>query len=138
MRVPVASSLLVLASLFTLACGGGADATTPEVSEQKQELSAIGSGCSSDSQCSSGLCWDTADSYPVYNPSWESGNVCTVECVPGTAGDTYCRQLAAQYRAPYPSGARCLYARAVYDNGQDGEYYVCDLVRAGLGSYWSE
>ncbi len=36
MRAPVASSLLVLASLFTLACGGGADATTPEVAEQKQ------------------------------------------------------------------------------------------------------
>lgn len=137
MRIPVASSLMVVASLFTLACGG-VEGREPTVSEQKQALSAIGSGCSHDSQCASGLCWDTADSYPIYNPSWESGNVCTVECEPGAAGDTYCRQLAAQYNAPYPSGARCLFARAVYDTGYDGEYYVCDLIRAGLGSYWSE
>ncbi|WP_164011123.1 hypothetical protein [Pyxidicoccus trucidator] len=138
MRVPVAASLLVLASLFTLACGGAEVVTEPTLSEQEQALKAIGASCSSDSQCSSGLCWNTADSYPTYNPSWESGNACTVECTAGTAGDTYCKQLAAQYGAPRPNSARCLHSRGVYDDGDDAIIYICDLVRAGLGSYWSE
>ncbi|RKH15335.1 hypothetical protein D7V97_00590 [Corallococcus sp. CA053C] len=136
MKLPLASSLMVLCSVFSLACG--TDVAEPTLAAQEQSLLSIGKSCSSDSQCSSGLCWNTADSYPTYNPSWESGNACTVECTSGTAGDTYCKQLAAQYGAPYPSSARCLHARGVYDNGDDSIVYICDLVRAGLGSYWSE
>jgi hypothetical protein len=137
MRKVFHASLLSLIALFPLACGTP-DTDLAAVDSTHQALSAIGSGCSSDTQCSTGLCWDTNDSYPTYNPSWEHGTLCTVECTPGAAGDTYCRNLAAQYNAPQPNSARCLFARAVYDNGEDGSFYICDLIQAGLGSYWSE
>ncbi len=137
-RLP--SLALVFASLFTVACGGTVMPEQSELSSQNQGLSANGAGCSADSECGSGLCWHTADSYPLYNPSWEEGSVCTVECQPGSTGDTNCRQLAAKLGASptQASAARCIFARAVYDNGQDGEYYVCDLIASGFGWYWSE
>jgi hypothetical protein len=137
MRNVVRASLLSLIALLPLGCGTpGSDLSA--VGSTSQPLTAIGGGCNTDSDCATGLCWDTLDSYPTYNPSWEHGTLCTVECEPGSAGDTYCRNLAAQYNAPRPNSARCLFARAVYDDQGDGSYYVCDLIAAGLGSYWSE
>ncbi len=131
---------VVFAALVTAACGGTVMPEETGLSTQKQGLLDNGEGCSADAECGSGLCWHTEDSYPLYNPSWEQGSVCTVECEPGSTGDTYCQQLAAQLGASTTdaSAARCIFARAVYDNGQDGEYYVCDLIASGFGWYWSE
>jgi hypothetical protein len=138
MRSEILRVLVTVAAVLPVACGGVVVEEGAVVGQQAQALQAIGQGCSADTQCSSGLCWHTADSYPVYNPSWEEGSVCTEECEPGAEGDAYCQQLARQYNAPRPAQARCLFARGVYDNGYDGAYYVCDLIRAGLGWYWSE
>ncbi|MET0405238.1 MAG: hypothetical protein ABW123_22680 [Cystobacter sp.] len=132
-------SLFSLCVLGTVGCGGGVSAQAPALAEQTQSLSAVGSGCSSDAQCSSGLCWDVADSYPVYNPAWISADSCTEECA-GPGDNASCKQLAAQYNAPYPQNARCIAARGVYDNyPYDDTFYVCDLLPAGLGKvHWVE
>ena len=130
------SILVASLAVFSFACGGyGADPSTLDT--QRNALYPIGSGCSSDSQCDSGLCFDTYDAYPDYTP-WEHGTVCTVECDPDNGGDAYCQDLAGEYNAPHPERAECRWARAVYDNGPDEMYYICDLIKAGLGSYWSE
>jgi len=131
--------MILVASLsFSLACGVGSEANEATLTSQEQALNAIGAGCRYDTDCESGLCFDTADAYPVYNPYWEQGYVCTVECEEEPDPDAFCRQLAAQYNAPRPNDAVSLWARAVYDNGPDAQYLICDLIKAGLGDYWSE
>ena len=75
---------------------------------------------------------------PTYNPAWINADSCTEEC--GGPTDTYCKQLAAEFNAPYPNQARCIPARGVYDNNPyDHSVYVCDLLPAGLGKvHWVE
>lgn len=138
MQSQILRVVVAVVAVLPVACGGVVAEEAQAVGQQVQALQDIGQGCNADTECSSRLCWHTADSYPVYNPSWEEGSVCTEECEPGAEGDAYCQWLAQEYNAPRPSQARCLFARAVYDDGPDGAYYVCDLIRAGLGSYWSE
>ncbi|WP_257456540.1 hypothetical protein [Archangium lipolyticum] len=132
-------SLLSLSLLGSVACGGTVSEQAQVLSEQKQGLNAVGTGCSSDAQCSTGLCWTVEDSYPLYNPAWISADSCTEEC--GGPGDNaYCQQLAAEFNAPNPGAARCITARGVYDNNPyDHMVYVCDLIPAGLGKvHWVE
>ena len=130
--------LVASLALFSLACAGGEQVDEGTLTSQKQALNAIGADCRWDSDCASGLCFDTADAYPAYNPSWEQGYVCTVECEEEPDPDAFCRQLAAQYNAPRPNDAVSRWVRGVYDNGPDAMYLICDLIPAGLGSYWSE
>ncbi|NVJ05666.1 hypothetical protein HUW63_10550 [Myxococcus sp. AM001] len=130
-----------LASLMLLgpvACGSSTPEQTQPAAEQQQSLKATGTGCSADSECSSGLCWTEADSYPTYNPYWIRADSCTEEC--SGPGDTYCRELAEEYNAPYPENARCIGARGVYDNNPyDHFVYLCDMVAVGLGKvHWVE
>jgi hypothetical protein len=129
-------SVVLFSALVVSGCGGVVEPEPSSLASQGQALQQIGQGCDYDTQCASGLCWRTDDSYPLYNPSWEQGSSCTLECDEGD--NAFCQQLAAQYNAPRPNSARCIFARAVYDEEGDGSYYVCDLVAAGLGSYWSE
>ncbi|MCP3137634.1 hypothetical protein [Pyxidicoccus xibeiensis] len=136
----VSVSLLSL-TLGSVACGVSAPEQSPqapEVQEQSQGLNATGTGCSADSQCSSGLCWREADSYPLYNPYWIRADSCTEECG-DPSNHAYCQQLAADLNAPYPNSARCIPARGVYDNyPYDDIFYVCDLIPAGLGKvHWA-
>lgn len=135
----VSVSLFSLSLLGPMACGGTVAEPAQVLSEQNQALNAVGTGCSSDAQCSTGLCWTVADSYPLYNPAWISADSCTEEC--GGPGDNaYCQQLAAEFNAPRPESARCIAARGVYDNyPYDDIFYVCDLLPAGLGEvHWVE
>ncbi|WNG20214.1 hypothetical protein [Cystobacter fuscus] len=130
-------SLFSFALLGPVACGGTVAEQPQVLSEQKQGLNAVGTGCSSDAQCSTGLCWTEADSYPLYNSQWIRADSCTEEC--GGPGDNaYCQQLAAEFNAPHPESARCIAARGVYDNyPYDDVFYVCDLIPAGLGKvHW--
>ena len=133
-------SLVLAAGLSALACSSGAPESQPAPTQQTgtstQALSAIGSGCSMNADCASDVCFHTWDAMPPYTP-WEEGHVCTDLCEEGPAGDTYCRTLAAQYGAPRPQSATCL---GHWDpESPYQEYrYACDLIAAGLGSYWSE
>ncbi|MCY1035351.1 hypothetical protein OV207_28150 [Corallococcus sp. BB11-1] len=137
MRNLIAVSLSLF-SLTMVGCGTPAPEPTPAPAQQEQGLNAVGQGCSSDSACTTGLCWTESDSYPEYNPYWIRADQCTEEC--GGPGDTYCQQLAAEFNAPYPTQARCIPARGVYDNNPyDHSVYVCDLIPAGLGKiHWVE
>lgn len=136
--VPV--TLLSLATLGLAACAGGsAPEQTPAPAQQEQQLNSVGQGCDSDASCTSGLCWTVWDSYPQYNPYWINADQCTEECG-GPDDHATCQQLAADYNAPYPSSARCIPSRGVYDNyPYDDTIYVCDLIPAGLGAvHWVE
>jgi hypothetical protein len=135
--------LVLVASLVASACGQGTPESQPapdsqQIATQTQALTAIGSkaGCSMNADCASNVCFHTQDAYPKYGP-WESGSVCTTLCTPGAAGNTYCQQLAAQYNAPNPTRATCLEHWDPESPYQEYRY-ACDLIAAGLGSYWSE
>jgi hypothetical protein len=130
---------VLVAGLAASACGQGTPESQPsQLSSRTQALEAIGSraGCSMNADCSSNVCFHTQDAYPKYGP-WESGSVCTTLCTPGTSGNAYCQQLAAQYNAPYPNRATCLEHWDPESPYQEYRY-ACDLIAAGLGAYWSE
>jgi len=130
-------------SLSLVGCGGKAPETTteptPETAEQSQGLKANGTGCSADTECASGLCWDVTNSYGVYDPSTISADSCTEECA-GPTDHASCRAMAADLGAPYPNSARCIPADSVYDNDPYQHHvYICDLLPAGLGAvHWVE
>lgn len=133
--------LILVAGLVASACGPGTPDSQPAPEQQQvatQALTAIGSkaGCSTNASCSSNVCFHTEDAYPRYTP-WESGSVCTKLCTPGASGDTYCRNLAAQYNAPRPNSATCL-EHWDPESPYQQYRYACDLIAAGLGAYWSE
>jgi hypothetical protein len=131
------SSLLIAVGLVSVACGGTLSEPVDALGTQKQALAAIGQGCDTDDECASNFCFRVEDFMPPYTP-WEGGGVCTEECSPGTSGDTWCQQLAAQYSAPSPGDARCLTGWDPSSPYQS-ERSLCDLIPAGLtGSYWSE
>jgi|GEM_PF-4316625 len=76
---------------------------------------AFGTGCGTDEQCQSGVCWDWAD----YDP-WCGGMICSDRC----ESDEQCWEWADIAGASDPAGAAC---------GEDG---LCVLVGTGLGDFW--
>lgn len=74
----------------------------------------VGSECTDDRECTSGICWDWSD----YDP-FCFGAVCSGAC----AMDEECVTLATDAAAPYPDLAYC---------GDDG---LCVLLESGLGAW---
>ena len=126
MRLDWRLSWVAVASLTLAACNGVEPAPAKEtVTSVEQGLGSLGSSCSSDSQCASGLCANLHTSQ-TYWP-WCYGTICTVPCEGQQSGDAYCQQVAEEAGAPYPEGAYC--TAFGFES-----YYACDLAAAGLGT----